>query len=63
MELLAKIETKNGKTIDICRNRTDIEVTQGDSSLVLPKLSGIKTIQLLGILETAGEIKFPDDEE
>ena len=63
-EHLVRITTKSGEVINMHRDGTDIRICHEDHCVVLPELSGMRTLGLYALLEPLGEkIEFPGEDE
>ena len=62
-EHLARINLKDGGVIDIHREDGDIHLSHGEQSVVFPKATARKTIELHGLLESLGtSVEYPEEE-
>ena len=61
-EHMATVKIEGGDDIIFNRRGKNTEITRGDNTVVLPKSSGMQTLQLLGLVEDFGKIETEEEE-
>ena len=62
-EHLVTVKIEGKEDIVFTRQGKDTEITRGDKTVVLPKSSGMQTLEMIAIMEDLGEIETEEEEE